>query len=106
MYRSESVLWFAIVLLLVAVYLFCYYYFSLDNATWAYLTLAPVVASGVVMLLKNQLLHKCMFVLLIFNLWPTFLMAYHILEWWVVGLIQFGSSILGIVLINLLFHKK
>lgn len=106
MYKSESNLWFAITLSLVDIYLFLFYYFELQKFTLVWLTLAPIIASGVIALLKDQLLHKCLFILLAFNLLPMFLYSYGIFGFWVTGAVQLVSGLVGLVVVNLLFFKR
>jgi len=97
-FHNESVLWFAIVLWLIFVYMLLCKWQIVSFKTWPLIGVFFAVASGVLWCIHKNRIHIIIAILSVFSFPPMLLDSYDIPAFWWVALIQATCSIVGIII--------
>ena len=105
LFGSDNVLWFALCLILFTAYMVLFHLQLVEFSSYPLLVLIPSFISLLVFLIYKNILHLSLFILFLFNGWPLFLMSLKLVNNWWFLLISTLSSIVGLVIINVIYYN-
>lgn len=103
-FKSDNVLWFAICLSLLIVFMVFYNYKLVDYRYLPLLAVNQSFASLLLFLIYKNVLHLNLTIFFLLLGAPLFLFSFGVLRWWIVLLIECFAIAIAVVFINLI-HK-
>ena len=103
--KSDNMLWFAIVLMLLTIYMTLFNLGIVDMSSSPVINLFFAFSSLVIFLMYRSTLHLCLIVLFVITGMPAFLLSYKIVGFWWFVLIEVVANILAIVIINFIYYN-
>lgn len=106
LFRSDSILWFAIVLIEIFIFIIAFNFFNIGIRQWPILIQIPSIASIIVYFIYKSNLHLYLHLIINIAACPLALISMGLLCIWVYIPIQILAIILAILVVNIVDKKK
>lgn len=105
LFRSDNVLWFALVLTGIFTFMVAYNFFDISLRQWPLLAQIPCVASCILFYIYKNHLHLYLYVMLNIIVGPLFLISNNIGNIWIFIIAEIIAVFLAILVVNLINRK-
>ena len=105
LFRSDSVLWFAIVLTGLWAFMIAYNFYGLSFSYWPLIAQIPSFASGIVHIIYKNYLHLYLNIIINAATSPLMLITRHYVTWLWFWVVEICAIVLAFVVINLIEFK-
>lgn len=105
LFRSDNVLWFALVLTGIFVFMVCYNYFEIPVIQWPLLAQIPCIASGILYLIYRNHLHLYLNIMVNIIVSPLFLIVNNIGNIWLFLIAEILAVFFAIFVVNCINRK-